>query len=163
MKITQAKILTALTLGFGLLSLFSVWNIYNWDFLGWGSKLFLFPFLTVIALMAKLSPKKPKWISSIQIGLMALHGVCYFVVFNLQDPHQPNLLLLLVPMLLSTICLIAAKSQQKQSIVFLAIAAILFILLGTTAKPVFFYSGICFELFGLLLYLIAIMRSSKSI
>lgn len=162
MKITQAKILTALTLGFGLLSLFSVWNIYNWDFLGWGSKLFLFPFLTVIALMAKLSPKKPKWISSIQIGLMALHGVCYFVVFNLQDPHQPNLLLLLVPMLLSTICLIAAKSQQKQSIVFLAIAAILYILLGTIAKPVFFYSGICFELFGLLLYLIAIMRSSKS-
>jgi len=162
MKITQAKILTALTLGFGLLSLFSVWNIYNWDFLGWGSKLFLFPFLTVIALMAKLSPKKPKWISSIQIGLMALHGVCYFVVFNVQDPHQPNLLLLLVPMLLSTICLIAAKSQQKQSIVFLAIAAISYILLGTTANPVFFFSGICFELFGLLLYLFAIMRSSKS-
>ncbi|MFM8962889.1 MAG: hypothetical protein ACKOGD_03485, partial [Sphingomonadales bacterium] len=155
-------ILTALTLGFGLLSLFSVWNNYNWDFLGWGSKLFLFPFLTVIALMAKLSPKKPKWISSIQIGLMALHGLCYFVVFNLQDPHQPNLLLLLVPMLLSTICLIAAKSQQKQSIVFLAIAAISYILLGTTANPVFFFSGICFELFGLLLYLIAIMRSSKS-
>ncbi len=162
MKITQAKILTALTLGFGLLSLFSVWNIYNWDFLGWGSKLFLFPFLTVIALMAKLSPAKPKWISSIQIGLMALHGVCYFFVLNLQDPHQPNLLLLLVPMLLSTTCLIAAKSQQKQSIVLLAIASVLYILLGTTGNPRFFFPGLCFELLGLLVYLIAIMRASKS-
>lgn len=161
MKITKAKILTALTLGFGLLSLFSVWNIYNWDFLGWGSKLFLFPFLTIIALMAKLSPEKPKWISSIQIGLMGLHGLCYFVVFNLQDPHQPNLLLLLVPMLLSTTCLIAAKSQQKQTVALLAIATVLYILLGATANPDFFFPGLCFELLGLLLYLVAIMRESK--
>lgn len=153
MKISQDKIRTALALTFGLLSLFSVWNIYNWDFLGWGSKLFLFPFLAVIALMAKLSPKTPKWASPLQLGLLVLHGFFYFWIFNFQDPHAPNLLLLLVPMLLSTTLLIWSKNSVKAVYYLLGLAACFYLLMGLLANQNLLTPGIVFEVLGLLLYL----------
>ena len=115
MKIKQTQVLSGLAISFGLLSLFSIWNVYNWDILGWGTKLFLFPFLAVIGFMAKLTPAQPPIFARIQIGLLFLHTALYFLVFNFQDPHAPNLLLLLLGFLLASIVLIFAKVHALET------------------------------------------------
>lgn len=174
MKIKTGQILSGLVLGFGLLSLFSVWNIYNWDLLGWGSRLFLFPFLTVISLMAKLSPQEAKLHVKLQLGLLFLHVLLYFVVFNLQDPHSPNLLLLLLSMLLSTTLLIWTKvsriqttgtqqlaAQQKRVAFILSLSAVFYFLMGLLAHQDFLLPGIAFEVLGLIYFLYLLLKYQK--
>jgi hypothetical protein len=85
MKIKQSQILTGLALSFGLLSLFSIWNIYNWDLLGWGTKLFLFPFLAAISFLTKLTPEQTPLYVRIQLGLLGLHTLFYLIVFELAN------------------------------------------------------------------------------
>ena len=172
MKIKQTQIFSALAISFGLLSLFSIWNVFNWDILGWGTQLFLFPFLAVISYLAKLTPAKPAVFVRIQIGLLILHTALYFLVFNFQDPHAPNLLLLLLGFLLATLVLLFAKANaievqkkqgkaaafQKQSKLLLVISAVFYILMGVLAHADFLLPGICFELAALLLYFYYLMR-----
>ena len=83
MKIKQSQIITGLAFSFGLLSLFSIWNIYNWDLLGWGSKLFLFPFLAAIGFLAKLTPEQAPLYVRIQLSLLGLHMLFYLIVFRM--------------------------------------------------------------------------------
>jgi len=172
MKIKQTQVLSGLAISFGLLSLFSIWNVYNWDILGWGTKLFLFPFLAVIGFMAKLTPAKPAIFVRIQMGLLVLHTVLYFLVFNFQDPHAPNLLLLLLGFLLASVVLIFAKvhalenekkqrgaaSFQKQSKVLLLIAAGFFLGMGVFADADLLLPGIIFEIVALIMYFFYLMR-----
>lgn len=172
MKIKQAQILSALAISFGLLSLFSIWNVFNWDLLGWGTQLFLFPFLAVISYLAKLTPAKPVVFVRIQIGLLVLHALLYFLVFNFQDPHAPNLLLLLVGFLLASVVLIFAKMQafevqkkqgkaalfQKQSKILLVTSAMFYILMGVLAHVDFLLPGICLELAAIILYFYYLIR-----
>ncbi|MDP4596762.1 MAG: hypothetical protein NWS92_07300 [Crocinitomicaceae bacterium] len=172
MKIKQTQVLSGLAISFGLLSLFSIWNVYNWDILGWGTKLFLFPFLAVISFMAKLTPNKPPLFVRIQLGILVLHTALYFLVFNFQDPHAPNLLLLLLGFLLASIVLIFAKvhaletgkkqgksaSFQKQSKVLLLIAAGFYLSMGVLAHADLLLPGIIFELAALILYFYYLMR-----
>ena len=172
MKIKQPQVLSGLAISFGLLSLFSIWNVYNWDILGWGTKLFLFPFLAVISFMAKLTPAKPAIFVRLQLGILVLHTALYFLVFNFQDPHAPNLLLLLLGFLLASVVLIFAKVQeletgkkqgksasfQKQSKVLLLIAAGFYLSMGLFAHADLLLPGIIFELAALILYFYHLMR-----
>jgi hypothetical protein len=178
MKIKQTQVLSALAIGFGLLSLFSIWNVFNWDILGWGTQLFLFPFLALISYLTKLTPAKPTIFVRIQIGLLVLHTLLYFLVFNFQDPHAPNLLLLLLPMLLASVVLIFGKVHtfnktsfiqktniqgrvlvfQNQSKGFLIIAALFYLSMGVFQWADLILPGIIFELFGLLIFLYHLIR-----
>jgi hypothetical protein len=178
MKIKQTQIISGLVLTFGLLSLFSIWNVFNWDILGWGTKLFLFPFLALISFLAKLTPAKPTLFLRIQLGLLGLHTLLYFWVFNFQDPHAPSLLLLLLPMLLASVVLIFAKVQnlnktsfiqktniqgkvlvfQNQSKGFLIIAALFYLSMGVFQWADLILPGIIFELLGLVIFLYHLIR-----
>jgi hypothetical protein len=172
MKIKQTQVLSALAISFGLLSLFSIWNVFNWDILGWGTQLFLFPFLALISYLAKLTPAKPAVFVRIQMGLLVLHTALYFLVFNFQDPHAPNLLALLVGFLFASVVLIFAKANaiegqkkqekavlfQKQIKILLSLAAIFYLLMGVFAHPDFLLPGICLELAALILYFYHLIR-----
>ncbi|MEN9994224.1 MAG: hypothetical protein RL762_881 [Bacteroidota bacterium] len=178
MKIKQTQVLSGLAISFGLLSLFSIWNVYNWDILGWGTKLFLFPFLAVIGFMAKLTPAKPAIFVRIQMGLLVLHTVLYFLVFNFQDPHAPNLLLLLLPLLFANIVLVFGKVHalnktrftqktniqgrglvfQIQSKGFLIMAALFYLSMGVFQWADLILPGIICELWALLIFLYHLMR-----
>ena len=172
MKIKQPQVLSALTMCFGLLSLFSIWNVYNWDILGWGTKLFLFPFLAVISFMAKLTPAQPPIFARIQIGLLFLHSALYFIVFNFQDPHTPNLLSLLLGFLLASVILIFAKAhtldtpkKQGKTALFakqikglLILACVFYLLMAGFARADLLLPGICLELAALILYFYYLMR-----
>jgi hypothetical protein len=172
MKISRTQIWSGLAIGFGLLSLFSIWNIYNWALLGWGSKLFLFPFLAVISFMAKLSVQKRILFEQIQGVLLLLQIALYFFVFNLQDPHHPNLLLLLIPMLLSTTILILAKKEQlkapnapqslvktsKQVSFLLYISCLFYVLMGVLKHQAFLLPGIAFEILGMVFYFVLLLK-----
>lgn len=172
MKISRTQIWSGLAIGFGLMSLFSIWNILNWALLGWGSKLFLFPFLAVISFMAKLSIQKRLLFEQIQGGLLLLQILLYFFVFNFQDPHHPNLLLLLVPMLLSTNIFILAKKEQlkatnspqsliktsKQVGFLLYISCLFYVLMGALKHQAFLLPGIAFEILGLVFYFVLLLK-----
>lgn len=166
MKIKQSQILTGLSLSFGLLSLFSIWNIYNWDLLGWGTKLFLFPFLAAISFLTKLTPEQMPIYVRIQLGLLGLHTLFYLIVFNLQDPHAPNLLLLLVSPLLSTIVLLLAKTsllsssqhqyqlqaQTKRIKGIFMVSGLFYTLMGVFGHVDFLLPGIVLELVAIIYY-----------
>lgn len=172
MKIKQSQILTGLALSFGLLSLFSIWNIYNWDLLGWGTKLFLFPFLAAISFLTKLTPEQTPLYVRIQLGLLGLHSLFYLIVFNLQDPHSPNLLLLLTSPLLSTIVLLLAKisllssrqnqyqllAQTKRIKGILMVAGLFYVLLGVFAHTDFLLPGIVLELVASIYYFSLLLK-----
>ena len=174
MKIKQSQILTGLALSFGLLSLFSIWNIYNWDLLGWGTKLFLFPFLAAISFLTKLTPEQAPLHVRIQLGLLGLHTLFYLIVFNLQDPHTPNLLLLLVCPLLSTIVLLLAKisllssrqnqyqlqAQTKRIKGILMVAGLFYVLLGVFAHVDFLLPGIILEVVAIIYYFSLLLKQS---
>lgn len=166
MKIKQTQVLSGLAISFGLLSLFSIWNVYNWDILGWGTKLFLFPFLAAISFLTKLTPEQTPLYLRIQLGLLGLHTLFYLIVFNLQDPHTPNLLLLLLSLLLSTIVLLLAKisllsSRKNQYQIqvhskrmkgLLLVAGLFYLLMATFAHVDFLLPGIVLEVFALIYY-----------
>jgi hypothetical protein len=172
MKMNQSKVISGLVLAFSLLSLFSFWNVFNWDILGWGTKLFLFPFLALIGFLAKLTPAKPVIFVRIQLGLLCLHALLYFWVFNFQDPHAPNLLLLLLSLFWSTLVLVYSKSHtlahvqqpnnQNASVKrirgLLIFAAILYLFMGVFAKPDFILPGIIIEVLALITYFVRLMR-----
>lgn len=172
MKIKQSQILSGLALTFGLLSLFSIWNIYNWDLLGWGTKLFLFPFLAAISFLTKLTPEQTPHYVRIQLGLLGLHTLFYLIVFNLQDPHAPNLLLLLVSPLLSTIVLLLAKisllSSNKYQLQIhtkrikglLIVAGLFYLLLGVFAHIEFLLPGIVLEIFALIYFFSLLLKQN---
>lgn len=174
MKIKQSQILSGLALTFGLLSLFSIWNIYNWDLLGWGTKLFLFPFLAAISFLTKLTPEQTPLYVRIQLGLLGLHTLCYLIVFNLQDPHAPNLLLLLVCPLLSTIVLLLAKvsllssrqnqyqlqAQTKRIKGLLMVAGLFYLLLGVFAHADFLLPGIILEVVAIIYYFSLLLKQN---
>jgi hypothetical protein len=174
MKIKQSQILTGLALSFGLLSLFSIWNIYNWDLLGWGTKLFLFPFLAAISFLTKLTPEQTPLFVRIQLGLLGLHTLFYLIVFNLQDPHSPNLLLLLTSPLLSTIVLLLAKTsllssrqnqyqlqaQIKRIKGILIVAGLLYVLLGVFAHVDFLLPGIVLEVVAMIYYFSLLLKQN---
>ncbi len=174
MKITQKKIASILSIVFGLLSLLSFWNSYNWNILGWGSQLFLFPFLALISFMAKLSPNKPKKWIYIQFALLLLHTTIYIMVWYLQNPYRPNLLLLLVPVLCSTAVLIWSKISrlgndadqqklllQKKGIYFtLLIAMLLYTSMGIFVQLKLVLPGIIFETIGLIGYFYLLIKYS---
>lgn len=174
MKIKQTQVISGLLLTFGLLSLFSIWNVFNWDILGWGTKLFLFPFLALISFLAKLTPAKPTLFLRIQLGLLGLHTLLYFWVFNFQDPHSPNLLLLLLSLFWSTVTLLFAKTialehleqQQinhkekasKRIKGLLLLAALFYLLMGLFGKPDFILPGIVSEVLALIAYFTLLIR-----
>lgn len=169
-----AQILTALALGFGLLSLFSVWNIYNWDLLGWGTQLFLFPFLAVISFLARLTPSEAPLYVRLQFGMLALHTILYFVVFNLQDPYAPNLLLLLVSLLLCSLILIYAKistyAPTQKTYPFkayvlrtkglLVVSGLFYVAMGVCSYSDFLLPGVVLEVTALVLYFVLLLRRS---
>lgn len=175
MKIKQSQILAGLALSFGLLSLFSIWNSYNWDFLGWGTKLFLFPFLAAISFLAQLTPQQMQLYVRIQIGLLVLHTLLYLVVFNLQDPHAPNLLLLLVSLLLSTLTFIYTKISLLSSTSnlsklglqtnrlkgLLLVAGLFFVAMGSFAHIDFLLPGIILEVVAIIGYFILLIKESR--
>jgi hypothetical protein len=172
MKVNLTSISSWLAIVFGLLSMFSIWNIYNWDILGWGTKLFLFPFLAVIAFFGRLTSEQSPTFIRIQLGLLLLHGVLYFLVFNFQDPHAPNLLLLVVALLLSSIVLIFSKVQslgkpkkhgriysfEKQIKALLLLSGTFYLGMGILANPQLLLPGIILELSALLMYLYHLIR-----
>jgi len=178
MKIKLNQAISGLAIFFGLLSLFSIWNVYNWDFLGWGTKLFLFPFLAVISFLAKLTPEKPKLFVRLQLGLLGLHTLLYLWVFNFQDPHAPNLLSLLLPMLFASVVLIFAKVHnlqktsfiqktniqgkvlvfQNQSKGFLIISALFYLCMGVFQWADLILPGIICELWGLAIFFYHLIR-----
>lgn len=172
MKITRKKIASILSVVFGLLSLLSLWNNYNWNIVGWGSQLFLFPFLAVISFMAKLSPSKPKKWISIQFALLVLHTLFYYSVLYLQDRYLPNLLLLLVPVLCSTALLIWSKNsllsptadqqrlllQKKGIFIFLLISMLLYASMGIFVELKLLLPGIIFETIGLIGYFFLLIK-----
>ncbi len=175
MKIKQSQILAGLALCFGLLSLFSIWNSYQWDILGWGTQLFLFPFLAAISFLAKLTPQQLQLYVRIQIGLLVLHTLLYLIVFNLQDPHAPNLLLLLVSLLLSTITFIFAKIssltpvnnpsklklQTNRLKGLLLVSGLFFLAMGSFAHIDFLLPGIVLEVVALIGYFVLLIKESK--
>ncbi len=172
MKIKLNQGISGLAIFFGLLSLFSIWNVYNWDILGWGTKLFLFPFLAVISFLAKITPEKPKLFVRLQLGLLGLHMLLYLWVFNFQDPHAPNLLSLLLPMLFASVVLIFAKVHnlqktniqgkvlvfQNQSKGFLIIAALFYLSMGVFQWADLILPGMIFELLALLIFFYHLIR-----
>jgi hypothetical protein len=174
MKIKQSQILSGLALTFGLLSLFSIWNIYNWDLLGWGTKLFLFPFLAAISFLTKLTPEQTPLYVRIQLSLLGLHTLFYLIVFNLQDPHAPNLLLLLVSPLLSTIVLLLAKisllsSRQNQYQLqghtkrikgLLFLTGLFYLLMGAFAHVDFLLPGIILEVVAIIYYFSLLLKQN---
>ena len=175
MKIKQSQILAGLALCFGLLSLFSIWNTYQWDILGWGTQLFLFPFLAAISLLAKLTPQQQQLYVRIQIGLLVLHTILYLIVFNLQDPHAPNLLLLLVSLLLSTLTFISAKISLITSATnpsnlrlqtnrvkgLLLVSGLFFVAMGSFAQLDFLLPGIVLEVVAIIGYIVLLIKESK--
>jgi hypothetical protein len=175
MKIKQSQILAGLALCFGLLSLFSIWNSYQWDILGWGTQLFLFPFLAAISFLAKLTPQQRQPYVRIQIGLLVLHTLLYLIVFNLQDPHAPNLLLLLVSLLLSTLIFISAKISLITSATnpsnlrlqtnrvkgLLLVSGLFFVAMGSFAQLDFLLPGIVLEVVAIIGYIVLLIKESK--
>jgi hypothetical protein len=175
MKIKQSQILAGLALCFGLLSLFSIWNSYQWDILGWGTQLFLFPFLAAISFLAKLTPQQRQLYVRIQIGLLVLHTILYLIVFNLQDPHAPNLLLLLVSLLLSTLIFISAKISLITSATnpsklrlqtnrvkgLLLVSGLFFVAMGSFAQLDLLLPGIVLEVVAIIGYIVLLIKESK--
>jgi hypothetical protein len=175
MKIKQSQIFAGLALCFGLLSLFSIWNSYQWDILGWGTQLFLFPFLAAISFLAKLTPQQRLPYVRIQIGLLVLHTILYLIVFNLQDPHAPNLLLLLVSLLLSTLTFISAKISLITSATnpsnlrlqtnrvkgLLLVSGLFFVAMGSFAQLDFLLPGIVLEVVAIIGYIVLLIKESK--
>ena len=96
------------------ISLFSVWNLFNWDFLNWGTQLFLFPFICAISVMGFFSKADPSWSKISLLGLILIQVGLYFYVFKYQDPYSPQLLLLLLPSLLSIQVLLAGKLWRRK-------------------------------------------------
>ncbi|MFM6945547.1 MAG: hypothetical protein ACKOWW_00245 [Flavobacteriales bacterium] len=96
------------------LSLFSVWNLLQWDFLNWGTQLFLFPFICAICVMGFFSKADPSWSKYLLYGLLLCQVGLYFYVFKFQDPYAPQLLLLLLPTLLAIQVLLAGKFWRRQ-------------------------------------------------
>ncbi|MEY3074877.1 MAG: hypothetical protein RJB25_515 [Bacteroidota bacterium] len=171
MKIKLNQAISGLAIFFGLLSLFSIWNVYNWDILGWGTKLFLFPFLAVISFLAKLTPEKPKLFVRLQLGLLGLHTLLYLWVFNFQDPHAPNLLLLLLSLFWATLLLLLSKTQALRQLhsmkrdsairrieVLLVGAALVYLIMALFALPDLILLGILLEVAGLVFYFALLMR-----
>lgn len=164
MKFTFNKLFITLSAIFGLLSLFSIWNVYHWDVIGWGNQLLLFPFLTIIALLAFLSvQKKLLWVF-IQIGLMLLHWLLYFLITT--RFIEPRLLLFLLPVLFSSIAYIWSKTQQinelslgrkpkgrsNQIYIALCIALLFYIGIAITSSQKLLLPGILVEILGYVLY-----------
>jgi hypothetical protein len=95
-------------------------------------------------------------------------------VFNLQDPHAPNLLLLLVCPLLSTIVLLLAKVsflssrqnqyqlqvQSKRIKGMLIVAGLFYLLLGFFAHVDFLLPGIILELVAIIYYFVLLLKQN---
>jgi hypothetical protein len=176
MKITSSQILSALSIGFGLLSFFSIWNIYNWDLLGWGTKLFLFPFLAVISFLGKLSIQQNAIYLRLQVAMLLLHFGVFVFVFDIQDPHSPNLLLLLLPLLLATTILIFSKTQQlinksapqqlivqkRRLTILLLVAAVCYISMALFRLQEFLMPGIILETLALVFYFFILLRNPNT-
>jgi hypothetical protein len=109
------QIFGAIALVSASISLFSVWNVLNWEFLNWGTQLFLFPFICAISVMGFFSKADPKWSKVSIFLLLILQVVLYFIVFKFQDPYAPQLLLLLLPTLLAIQVLLAGKFWRRKS------------------------------------------------
>lgn len=108
------QIFGAIALVSASLSLFSVWNLLQWDFLNWGTQLFLFPFICAICVMGFFSKADPAWSKILLYILVFIQVALYFIVFKLQDPYSPQLLLLLLPTLLAIQVLLAGKFWRRQ-------------------------------------------------
>lgn len=111
----SSQIFGAIALVCATLSLFSVWNILQWDFLNWGTQLFLFPFLCAISVMGFFSKADPSWSKISIFSLILVQVVLYFIVFKFQDPYSPQLLLLLIPSLLAIQLLLAGKFWRRKN------------------------------------------------
>jgi hypothetical protein len=110
----SSQIFGAIALVCASLSLFSVWNLLQWDFLNWGTQLFLFPFICAISVMGFFSKADPSWSKISLYVLLFLQAALYFFVFKYQDPYAPQLLLLLLPTLLAIQVLLAGKFWRRQ-------------------------------------------------
>ena len=160
MKFTFNKLFITLSALFGLLSLFSIWNVYHWDVIGWGNQLFLFPFLTIISLLASFSVKeRSPWVF-IQTGLMLLHWLLYFLITT--RVIEPRLLLFLLPVLFSSVAYIWSKAQQinelslgrkpksktNQIYVALSIALLFYVGMAISSSQILLLPGILVEILG---------------
>ncbi len=108
------QIFGAIALVSASLSLFSVWNLLQWDFLNWGTQLFLFPFICAICVMGFFSKADSTWSKSLLYLLVVAQVGLYFYVFKFQDPYSPQLLILLLPTLLAIQVLLAGKFWRRQ-------------------------------------------------
>ena len=108
------QIFGAIALVSASLSLFSVWNLLQWDFLNWGTQLFLFPFICAICVMGFFSKADPSWSKSLLYLLVVTQVGLYLYVFKFQDPYSPQLLILLLPTLLAIQVLLAGKFWRRQ-------------------------------------------------
>jgi hypothetical protein len=113
MKNKSPQFFGAIALVSASISLFSIWNVFNWEFLEWGTQLFLFPFICTLSVMGYFSKADPKWSQASILTLMAAHVGLYFLVFKFQDPYAPQLLLLLIPTLLAVQVLLSGKYWRK--------------------------------------------------
>ncbi|MEN9699047.1 MAG: hypothetical protein RLZZ301_245 [Bacteroidota bacterium] len=98
MKQLVKKPFLSLTILFGALSLFASYNVLNWDILGWGSTLFLFPFLCAISALPLLIRQATPYFRWAIIGSLVLHVVLYSLLFKKDNPETVNLMLILAPL-----------------------------------------------------------------